>query len=1227
MIGAYEFTTNTPVRLDDNHCQVVQDVALLRSSPPLSPFIKGTTNSEIVTERCVIVQRNNEGYGFTVTGVIPFYVDTVKKSGPAYCAGVREGDQILKVNGMPVSKSNQLDVIRMISGGQNVVLTLLGKTPNCALLNTSELAESSINVGSHLTKIADSVIGEEDNRIEPGQLQHKRFDPVKQLGEYSEMSDRIWTEKHNLDPFSNLSSLKAHPAYLSVFVKYLISKKNPSSLFYYLITDAYQNIDGSNRDVRRWAFEIFTTFIVPNSPLCFPNIDQNIIQPIDKILALTMEQITDSDIILLKRSFVPGRQRAVQNINEDLQAFKDVRQAELDLTMDANQLTLLLRDSSVDSQIGEQILMHLLENMITTDLETANTKHLSIVASLATCIRLIFGKASTTAWDKLLDRCSQFLYKEKSGKIKKPLGNTRTKVQIKGHVFQMHTVNTVHYCYHCRDVIWGMQPWIYFCTNCDVKIHLACSTSLTDSCYPASQKNKTAKQSRKPGTITKSDLSESDLRVDSSRTTIPEQSTISEKNIVSRSQSVRGLAISSTKQVPDRCKREQSWWGADLLPADVNDSDEMDTGSEPRGAIEVMKMPMDLESVSSSLSHTSTTDIEFRKIVKRMLEDNDLDMLVESETPPLEVLLGWDVVKLLKPKEKKRQDFINELFHTERTHLRNLKILWKVFYRPMTSQNIISAELARLLFSNLEEVIQIHTSINEKMMEAVNLFKRDHNLNGLYGSVGSLLESIFDGDHGERLTQITSVFCQHQQHALQLLRSKLENKKDREEKLIRFLMVAESFSICRKLQLRDMLPVEMQRLVKYPLLLEGIAKYTQEPSDESDSIQNSIKASKKVLMAVNTAKRNAENLRRLQELQSRVDTTPFDKEFGSHDYSYLDLSKHQLVHEGPLSCRFNRGKITELHVVLLETMLVMMTRHSDGNKLLLKFLEPSKETKWSPILPLAPLIAKEKANDKRSFFLIHNSQFGAQIFELVAPTATERKTWFRILSEQIEQDKKNRLLTGDQYLFDFGVRTAHMDDSEKVHVLTHPQLVNASEIIVHQPTALEHAEPVMTISEKLKRSDEVIFQALFSKQMILSQMLPGEQRGKVEELEKIIDQMSGLCVADLKQKNARELAMLAIVHGNRLLDSINNGINQYKKRCGENFASQPDEPSVSCSELTAIAAPLMNHLKALMQTVQDQQKEITTIKQQLHHYKEIADKRTNDRSISEETLIDFNQTG
>uniref|UniRef100_A0A0K0D8P4 DH domain-containing protein n=1 Tax=Angiostrongylus cantonensis TaxID=6313 RepID=A0A0K0D8P4_ANGCA len=129
----------------------------------------------------------------------------------------------------------------------------------------------------------------------------------------------------------------------------------------------------------------------------------------------------------------------------------------------------------------------------------------------------------------------------------------------------------------------------------------------------------------------------------------------------------------------------------------------------------------------------------------------------------------------------------------------------------------------------------------------------------------------------------------------------------------------------------------MQRLVKYPLLLEAIAEYTDVESEEYDRLLRTIESTKRILRAVNTAKENAENVRRLEELQRRLDTTPFDKEYGSHDYAHLDLTRYRLVHHGPLTCRFSRKKTIKLHVVLLENMLVFLTNHGK-DKLQLKVL-------------------------------------------------------------------------------------------------------------------------------------------------------------------------------------------------------------------------------------------------------------------------------------------------
>ena len=52
---------------------------------------------------------------------------------------------------------------------------------------------------------------------------------------------------------------------------------------------------------------------------------------------------------------------------------------------------------------------------------------------------------------------------------------------------------------------------------------------------------------------------------------------------------------------------------------------------------------------------------------------------------------------------------VAELFHTERAHLRNLKVLDLLFNGPMQQENSgVMCELARALFPNIEEVIALH---------------------------------------------------------------------------------------------------------------------------------------------------------------------------------------------------------------------------------------------------------------------------------------------------------------------------------------------------------------------------------------------------------------------------------------------------------------------------------------------------------------------------------------
>lgn len=50
-----------------------------------------------------------------------------------------------------------------------------------------------------------------------------------------------------------------------------------------------------------------------------------------------------------------------------------------------------------------------------------------------------------------------------------------------------------------------------------------------------------------------------------------------------------------------------------------------------------------------------------------------------------------------------------ELFHTERNHVRDLKVMNYLFYEPMSKQSWLSDEIVKLLFPNIKDMLNIHS--------------------------------------------------------------------------------------------------------------------------------------------------------------------------------------------------------------------------------------------------------------------------------------------------------------------------------------------------------------------------------------------------------------------------------------------------------------------------------------------------------------------------------------
>ncbi|NXW53790.1 ARHGB factor, partial [Eurystomus gularis] len=434
------------------------------------------------------------------------------------------------------------------------------------------------------------------------------------------------------------------------------------------------------------------------------------------------------------------------------------------------------------------------------------------------------------------------------------------------------------------------------------------------------------------------------------------------------------------------------------------------------------------QSASSSASSLSTRSLEnptppyTPKMGRRSIESPNLGFgvdpflphLLEDEQGQLSDLepeldsQNWqhtvsrELVANLPQKEIDRQEVINELFATEGSHLRILRVLDHLFYQRMKKENLLAREELALLFPNLPDLIEIHNSLSESM-------KKLREEGPIIKEIGDLMLSRFDGLAKEEIQQVAATFCSYQSIALELIKT----KQRKETRFQLFMQEAESNPQCRRLQLKDLIISEMQRLTKYPLLLENIIKHTEVGTSEHDKLCRARDQCRDILKYVNEAVKRAENQHRLGGYQKRLDATSLERTSNplAAEFKSLDLTSRRMIHEGPLSWRISKDKTVDLHVLLLEDLLVLLQKQDE--KLVLKCHSKTalgssdNKQSFSPVLKLNSVLIRSVATDKRALFIICTSELGPQIYELVALTSSEKNTWMELLEEAVQSATRN----------------------------------------------------------------------------------------------------------------------------------------------------------------------------------------------------------------------------
>nr|XP_033781207.1 proto-oncogene vav isoform X2 [Geotrypetes seraphini] len=236
-------------------------------------------------------------------------------------------------------------------------------------------------------------------------------------------------------------------------------------------------------------------------------------------------------------------------------------------------------------------------------------------------------------------------------------------------------------------------------------------------------------------------------------------------------------------------------------------------------------------------------------------EDDDLYDCVEMDENEgdeiYEDLMKMETSVLPRMTElDKRNCCLQEIWQTEEKYTNTLESISMYFMKPL--QRFLKIQDMENIFINLEDLLNVHRYFLEDLKNSVSV----NNSQNLYQVFIKYKERFLL--YGRYCSQVEFATKHLDQTACarEDLRMKLEECSTRANN--------------GRFTLRDLLVVPMQRVLKYPLLLQELAKHTQE-AKEKENLRLALDAMKDLAQCVNEVKRDNETLKQITHFQLSIE--------------------------------------------------------------------------------------------------------------------------------------------------------------------------------------------------------------------------------------------------------------------------------------------------------------------------------------------------------------------
>lgn len=375
-----------------------------------------------------------------------------------------------------------------------------------------------------------------------------------------------------------------------------------------------------------------------------------------------------------------------------------------------------------------------------------------------------------------------------------------------------------------------------------------------------------------------------------------------------------------------------------------------------------------------------------------------------------------------KQRRFQRKEAIVEIVDTEQNYGNDLNIISEHFCESMKNMGLLNAEQMKIIFINLDELI----SVNKYFITQLK-----HALDSAAEKNDELLWSVNIGQlflDSSNMLLAYETYCINQSAAPVLLDKLLEEK----DLLRIFLDVTQrEKTVLRKMDLKSFLMVPVQRVMKYPLLLNRLYKVTASSHPDCDNILQAQKKIENILELINSKtkgsssgrlRRRTSSLHRSQDL----DITVYDK-LEVHKVvmeALLDWvpSKMHFVLEGCLQCAVITDNMSLKRGRNLKYVQVHGELISHGKNFVHEVgARAGNFAQCSQIQSAALVLVKEKGNRPQLFrdpFLLHQcvvclNEENPDVFEihdankdsllLKCKQSDEMKEWFKQLQDLVYQ--------------------------------------------------------------------------------------------------------------------------------------------------------------------------------------------------------------------------------